>query len=110
MSRILTQALTVALVGTLVIAVRAQSPPDAERPSQPLTAPVKPAAPDAAPLVQLAILLDNSGSMSGLIEQAKSELWRVVNELTTARQNASSLDCRWRCTPTAIRRRGGSIR
>ena len=25
--------------------------------------------------------------MSGLIEQAKSELWRVVNELTTARQN-----------------------
>jgi hypothetical protein len=38
-------------------------------------------------LVQLAILLDNSGSMSGLIEQAKSELWRVVNELTSARQN-----------------------
>ena len=40
-----------------------------------------------APKPNVLILLDNSGSMSGLIEQAKSELWRVVNELTTARQN-----------------------
>lgn len=35
--------------------------------------------------IQVAILLDVSGSMSGLIEQAKSQLWRVVNELSWAR-------------------------
>ncbi len=37
------------------------------------------------PLVQIAILLDNSGSMSGLINQARSELWKVVNEFVTAK-------------------------
>ncbi|HET6452278.1 MAG TPA: vWA domain-containing protein [Spirochaetia bacterium] len=31
--------------------------------------------------IQLAILLDTSNSMDGLIGQAKSQLWRVVNEL-----------------------------
>ncbi len=39
------------------------------------------------PLVQLAILLDTSNSMDGLIEQAKAQLWQVVNELATARKN-----------------------
>jgi hypothetical protein len=56
-------------------------------PSSPAEAPLRPADANEQPLVQLAILLDNSGSMSGLIEQAKSELWRVVNELTSAKQN-----------------------
>lgn len=32
------------------------------------------------PRVQIALLLDTSGSMSGLIDQAKTELWSVVNE------------------------------
>jgi hypothetical protein len=32
------------------------------------------------PLVQMAILLDTSGSMSGLIGQARVELWAIVNE------------------------------
>ncbi|HAY82638.1 MAG TPA: VWA domain-containing protein [Planctomycetaceae bacterium] len=35
--------------------------------------------------VQIAILLDNSGSMRGLIDQARSELWRVVNEFVGAK-------------------------
>ncbi|MEN9444019.1 MAG: hypothetical protein RIS47_909 [Bacteroidota bacterium] len=35
--------------------------------------------------VQVAILLDTSNSMDGLIEQAKSQLWKIVNELSTAR-------------------------
>lgn len=38
------------------------------------------------PLVQIAILLDTSNSMDGLIEQAKSQLWKVSNELIKARQ------------------------
>jgi len=33
--------------------------------------------------IQVAILLDTSGSMSGLIEQTKSRLWNIVNTLTT---------------------------
>ncbi|HEX5222977.1 MAG TPA: VWA domain-containing protein [Verrucomicrobiae bacterium] len=39
------------------------------------------------PLVQIAILLDTSGSMEGLIEQAKSQLWRIVNEFAKAKQS-----------------------
>ena len=42
------------------------------------------------PLVQIAILLDTSGSMQGLIEQAKSQLWRIVNEFTKAKQDGVS--------------------
>jgi len=38
------------------------------------------------PLVQIAILLDTSGSMQGLIEQAKSQLWKICNEFIKARQ------------------------
>ncbi len=39
------------------------------------------------PRVQLALLLDTSGSMSGLIGQAKAQLWRIVNQFAEAEQN-----------------------
>ena len=39
------------------------------------------------PLVQMAILLDTSGSMSGLINQARTELWAIVNEFIFAKRN-----------------------
>lgn len=39
------------------------------------------------PLVQIGILLDTSNSMDGLIEQAKSQLWKISNELIKARQD-----------------------
>lgn len=42
------------------------------------------------PLVQLAILLDTSGSMDGLINQARSQLWKIVNELVGAEKSGSS--------------------
>lgn len=41
---------------------------------------------DGESLVQLAILLDTSNSMDGLIEQAKSQLWKIVNEFNDAKQ------------------------
>lgn len=51
-------------------------------------APAVPAAPAPAaegpPSIQLAILLDTSGSMSGLIDQAKSQIWSIVNQMTRA--------------------------
>ena len=37
--------------------------------------------------IQVAILLDTSSSMDGLINQAKSRLWNIVNTLTTLRFN-----------------------
>lgn len=33
------------------------------------------------PLIQIALLLDTSNSMDGLINQAKNQLWKIVNEL-----------------------------
>jgi hypothetical protein len=36
------------------------------------------------PLVQIAILLDTSNSMDGLIDQARTELWSIVNEFIFA--------------------------
>ena len=35
--------------------------------------------------IQLAILLDTSSSMNGLIEQAKNQLWKIVNQLAKAK-------------------------
>ncbi len=37
--------------------------------------------------IQIALILDTSGSMDGLIEQAKTQLWGLVNELTHATIN-----------------------
>jgi len=42
---------------------------------------------NAAPKIQVALLLDTSGSMDGLIEQAKSQLWKMVNELATSKRD-----------------------
>jgi len=42
------------------------------------------------PLVQMAILLDTSGSMEGLIEQAKTQLWKIVNEMALAKKKGQS--------------------
>ncbi len=39
------------------------------------------------PLIQIAILLDTSNSMDGLIHQAKSQLWKIVNEFVLAKRN-----------------------
>lgn len=39
--------------------------------------------------IQIALLLDTSNSMDGLIEQAKSQLWNIVNELARARCEGS---------------------
>jgi len=42
------------------------------------------------PLIQMAILLDTSSSMDGLIDQAKSQLWKIVNELALSKKNGQS--------------------
>jgi hypothetical protein len=47
--------------------------------------PVKEPMPGKDQNIQLALLLDTSNSMDGLIEQAKSQLWKIVNELAAAK-------------------------
>jgi hypothetical protein len=75
-------ALGLALVGG---AARAG---DGELPPYPKHPPAPDPRPDPKPVqktVDLAICLDTSGSMEGLINAARTKLWSVVNELATAR-------------------------
>jgi hypothetical protein len=53
-------------------------------------APVEAPAKDERPLVQLALLLDTSNSMDGLIAQAKTQLWQIVNEFIAAKQDGKA--------------------
>lgn len=39
------------------------------------------------PLIQLALLLDTSNSMDGLINQARGQLWTIVNELAATKRD-----------------------
>ena len=45
---------------------------------------------DGKPLVQLAILLDTSNSMDGLINQARNQVWKIVNELNASEKSGSA--------------------
>jgi hypothetical protein len=40
---------------------------------------------EPGPIVDLAICLDTSGSMSGLIDATKQKIWEIVNDLATAK-------------------------
>jgi hypothetical protein len=42
---------------------------------------------DNQPKIQIAILLDTSSSMDGLINQAREQLWKVVNTFATAKKD-----------------------
>jgi len=44
------------------------------------------------PLIQMAILLDTSNSMDGLINQAKAQLWKIVNEFALAKRDGNRPD------------------
>jgi hypothetical protein len=46
--------------------------------------------PEEETKIQVAILLDASNSMDGLIDQAKSRLWNIVNTLTTLKYNGKT--------------------
>ncbi|MFC2102880.1 VWA domain-containing protein [Bacteroidota bacterium] len=43
-------------------------------------------------VVQLAILLDTSNSMDGLIDQAKNQLWKIVNEMARSKRDNQSIN------------------
>ncbi|QRO00243.1 VWA domain-containing protein [Archangium violaceum] len=64
------------------------TPPAAQ--AQPPVSPGTLEAAISAPRVQIALLLDTSSSMNGLIEQAKRQLWTVVNAFQNARRDGQS--------------------
>ena len=68
---------------TLFALAMAISPSQAEETDKPVVVVDKKE--NEAP-VQIAILLDTSNSMDGLIEQAKTQLWKIVNEFKDAKQ------------------------
>ena len=41
--------------------------------------------------IQIALILDTSNSMDGLIDQAKAQLWKLVNELAQAEKDSSEV-------------------
>ncbi len=66
------------------------APPATPEPA--VAANASPAADTAAapPVIQMAILLDTSGSMRGLVNQARAHLWKIVNEFATVRQDGQA--------------------
>ncbi len=44
------------------------------------------------PRIEIALLLDTSSSMSGLINQARTKLWKIVNEFESAERNGQRAD------------------
>jgi hypothetical protein len=42
--------------------------------------------------VQIALLLDTSNSMDGLIDQAKTQLWKIVNEMGSSKRGGQSIN------------------
>ena len=66
----------IALIGLLFMSCPAWSIDDDRRADNP---------PPAQQSILIALLLDTSNSMDGLIDQAKSQLWRLVNELSHAK-------------------------
>jgi len=71
---------------TASVATAANSRMDALLP-QPATTPQTQTAAASEPLIQLAVLLDTSGSMEGLIDQARCQLWTAVSQVAKARRN-----------------------
>jgi hypothetical protein len=67
----------------------------------------------APPHIEVAILLDTSGSMSGLIEQAKRQLWAIVNEFITAKKKGLRPELKvalYEYGNDGLSRKGGYIR
>jgi hypothetical protein len=47
---------------------------------------------EAKQKIQVALILDTSNSMDGLIDQAKTELWNIVNELAKAKKDSTDVE------------------
>ena len=81
-----TATLFAAAGGLIAAAVALSGPSIARAPDQP-NQPDPVVTEQTRPRAQIALLLDTSGSMSGLIDQARSQLWKIVNEMAEAERD-----------------------
>lgn len=72
-------AAALALCGALVVPAWGQDTTPGEKPR---------------PVIEIAILLDTSSSMQGLIDQARARLWAIVNSLATTKKDGVSPELR----------------
>ena len=77
-------ACTVSLVLSVLVA--------APLPAQEVVSKAAPAAEAPKPRIEIALLLDTSNSMDGLINQARTQLWKMVNELEGVRHHGQRPD------------------
>ncbi len=78
--------ITLSLMSLLLAgSLSAAEMPDFLRANTPKTTVETPVGPLKQQYVRIALLLDTSNSMDGLINQAKAQLWDIVNEFTYAR-------------------------
>jgi len=84
---------TVLAVGALLLGARSEvvNPPMPVGAPPPVAstapaAPEKPVVEGERPVIQIALLLDTSGSMGGLLNQARSQLWNIVNRFSKAKR------------------------
>ncbi|ATB39415.1 hypothetical protein CYFUS_004859 [Cystobacter fuscus] len=73
-------------VSALLLDQPSPGTPPAPPPVRPTVAPV-PRTDANQPIIQIALLLDTSGSMDGLLDQARSQLWNIVNRFSHAKRD-----------------------
>lgn len=78
------------LAAGMAVMERTWSDPVRHTASTPVQTPPKTGEFLGKPMVQLAILLDTSSSMDGLINQARTQLWKIVNELAGSEKGGNN--------------------
>jgi hypothetical protein len=78
--RTLSKRFSKVLVPMLILVLLVNGYPSTAKPVS-----VEPTRPERDQKIMIALLLDTSNSMDGLIDQAKSQLWKIVNELSGAK-------------------------
>jgi hypothetical protein len=84
--------LVIALVGQIDAQEQQAQPEDAPAAEKPKEEPAAAEKKADRPHIEMAILLDTSGSMQGLIDQARTQLWKIVNEFATAERAGQKPD------------------
>ncbi len=77
----------ISLSGALLLAKEKPARPVPAKPA--VDAPAKPTT-DGKNRIQIALLLDTSNSMDGLIDQAKTQLWKVINTFIEAERDGEA--------------------
>lgn len=83
-------AATIIFAAFSAISTQAKPATDPRIPEKPQIDPAPEDNPDKKNRIQIALLLDTSNSMDGLIDQAKTQLWKVVNTFIDAERDGKT--------------------